>query len=184
LGTSWGARTTDQFSFVGRIGNPFFDYKKFEVVRRIAGVTTFGSWRRADALGLSPNATPTRSGSLTSGNVGVQGAYSAYVTPRDWLLELRSGLSGSLESRTPSVALPGAQVLVGSGAGVAATDSGHAVGLVPVAFGGNGAIENRRRTWLWENQASVAFYPPGQSRHQVALAGRIQQRTAWARSRT
>lgn len=170
-------RATDQLSFVGRIGNPYYDYKKFEPVRRIAGVTAFGNWRRSQAFGVMPTAAATRAGELRTASAGVQGLYSAYVTQRNWLVEARSGLSASDESSTPYLALPGAIVLVGGSASprdTAAPGRTPSAGLVPVAFGGNGSLLARRRDWLWETQGSFSFYDPDHSRHQLAVAADVR----------
>ena len=58
-------------------------------------------WSRADALGIGPTATPARGGTSTGGNAGVQALYSGYFGKNDWLLELRSGLSGTDDRRRP-----------------------------------------------------------------------------------
>ncbi|MBC7789796.1 MAG: carboxypeptidase regulatory-like domain-containing protein [Anaerolineae bacterium] len=173
LGSGDGERTTDRLSFVGRLGNPYFDYKKFEPVRRIAGVTVFGNWRQNAAFGIGPTSTPSRGGELTQGGFGIQGHYSRYITKRDWLFEARSGLSASEERWTPSLALPGAQVLVGSVFPGQATENG-ASGLIPLSFGGNGFLESLRRAYLWETQGSFAFYHPGNNLHQMALAASVR----------
>ncbi len=172
----WEQRTNEQLSFVGRLGNPYYDYKKFEVVRRIIGVTGFANWRRSEGLGIGPTTTPTRGGRLTSRSLGIQGLYSAYLTKRDWLLEARSGLSAFGERQSPYLLLPGAQVLVGTGpiGTTALTSSAGASGLVPLMFGGNGFLESNNRTWLWESLGSLAFYPPGRNRHQLALTADIR----------
>lgn len=169
-------RTTDQLSFVGRIGNPYYDYNKFEPVSRIAGVTAFGNWRRSQAFGVLPTATATRAGELRRASAGIQGLYSAYVTKRNWLVEARSGLSASNESSTPYLALPGALVLVGGAGSAAVTQPGSTAspGLVPVAFGGNGALLAQRRDWLWETQGSFAFYDPDRSQHQFTVAADVR----------
>jgi hypothetical protein len=169
----WQAHTTDEISLVGRLGNPYYDYKKFEVVRHVAGVTGFANWRRSDGLGITPTTTPTRGGQVTSATAGIQGLYSAYVTERDWLLEVRSGLSESNEKQSPYLAIPGAQLLLGSGL-EGANGLDPSLGVIPLAFGGNGLLQSNRRTWLWESLGSFAFYPPGRNRHQLALAADLR----------
>lgn len=175
VGSSWGARTTDQLSFAGRLGTPLYDYRKLEMKRRVVGMNAYGAWRRSDALGLAPTALATRAGEASRGSLGVQGQYSSYLGPRDWLLELRSGLSGADDRTDPLLALPGGEVLVGSAPREAVTAAAGTVpGIVPVRFGGSGALATRRRSWLWETQGTLSLYPPGQSRHQVALTGDVR----------
>ena len=172
-------RSTDQASFVMRIDRPLMDFKSFQPTRRTYGVTTFGSWSQTDGMNVLPTATSGTGGRGSSGTAGVQGTYSAYVGKRDWLLDVRSGLSATDAHSTPDLALPGAQVLVGTGTSFDPSPAGStgstAAALEPLVFGGNGALAARRRTNLWETQAELRFYPPRRTRHRVTLTADVRR---------
>lgn len=166
-----GARVTDQASFVARIDKPLLNYRTFEPTRRTYGLTAFGSWRRGEALGVTPLAAPASGASQTSVAAGVQGVYSAYLGRRDWLLDVRTGLSAGDDRRDPYLRLPSAQVLVGSAPPAAATtpSDGDRPALVPVALGGNAALASRRRTTLWETLGELRLYTPQHTRHRLTV---------------
>lgn len=170
--SEWARNVSSGISWVGRLGNPLYDYKKFEVVRHVAGVTGFADWSDRSSVGISPTSTPTRGGQVTNTTAGIQGLYSAYLTSRDWLLELRSGLSESSEKQRPYVTLPGAELFLG--AAPQATSYPELFTLTPITFGGNGFLQTNHRSWLWESLASFAFYPPGRNRHQLALTADLR----------
>lgn len=162
-------KRTDEISMIGRLGNPYFDYKKFEPSRRVIGLTAFSNWQRAQDLAIPISATPSRGADVSSGTVGLQGLLSSFITDKDWLLDARSGLTLSAERWTPNLALPGAQAFVGSSFDNSARQPvSGAVGVVPISFGGNGVLDTRRRDWLWENLVSLAFYSAGHNLHQLA----------------
>jgi hypothetical protein len=162
------ARVSEQASFIARIDRPFFDVNSFQPTRRTYGLTAFGSMRRNDAIGVSPLAAPARGAGQTIGSTGVQGMYSSYVGPRDWLLDVRSGFSVSDDRRNPYLFLPGVQVLVGSELSLPTSGIASSA-LVPVTLGGNTALAAGRRATLWETMGELQLYPPGKTRHRVTL---------------
>jgi hypothetical protein len=161
-------RASDVVSLIGKVTRQSYDYAKGTDIRRTWGVTGYAKWNRTDALGVGPTATPARGGEARGGNAGVQAVYSGYVGKQDWLMELRTGLSGTDDRRTPYLALPGAVVQVGAPAALGATD--FAPALTALAFGGNGALDTRRRTATWESQGELRLYPPKRTRHRVSVA--------------
>lgn len=161
------ARLSDAASFVLRIDRPRYDFKKYEPRRTTWGVTTFGSTRRSDALGVSPTAAPSAGGEQATTAGGVQAEWSRYAGKRDWLLEARSGLSLADDRRTAWAPLPGATVLVGA-APLPGEDAAPGA-LRTLALGGNGALAGRRRTLLWESQAQLRLVPQRRFRHLVTV---------------
>lgn len=168
------ARIGDAFSFAGRVDRPFSNPRTRETNRRTYGATAFGSWRRDAVVGVGPTTTVSAGGHQVVGVGGVQGVYSTYLGRRNYLLDLRSGLSAGTDTRTPFDAGSRGIVLVG-----AASDADASSALVPITFGGNGLRAGRRRTALWENVGELRLYPPtrrGRSatRHRVTLTGDVR----------
>ncbi len=169
FGSSWGALTEDRLSFAGRIGTPIVDYLKNVEPNTIVGVSAFGSWRRTQGVGLTPTAVGTRSGEASAMTLGAIAQFSKFIEPEGWLLELKSGLSGTSDTQTPYSLLPTGRVLAGGDA-----IDGYPSGLNTLAFGGNGQLDSHRRTALWESQGSLNFFVPGQNRHEFRVAADVR----------
>lgn len=170
LGRADQQRSTDRASFVLRLDKPQMDFKSFEPTRTTYGVTAFGSRESSEGVGLSPTTTSGAGGRSLATSGGVQASYSAYVGPENWLADFRTGLSLSDEQNDPYLARAAGRVLVASDANNPTAPFQSATGLQSLLFGGNGYLESRRRTSLWESQAELRFFAPGRATHRLTLS--------------
>jgi Carboxypeptidase regulatory-like domain len=152
-------------SFVGRL-----DYKPLvkggtDPSTETWNATVFANIQDDRAMSLSPTAMPSRGGSRTAVFAGAQGVHSRYFG--NTLNELRSAFSVSHDHGSPAIALPGGNVIVSS----SLPDGSAAV--TGLTFGGNGALENDRRSWTWETINETQWYTKANP-HKIKLTTELR----------
>lgn len=158
-----------------------YDWKTLTPSKSTAQLSAYGKLLGAQQVMADPSlltATPAH-GRRTGVAVGnVQGLYSSYFGPHDWLNTSRSAFSISTSRSDPFLHLPSGQVLLISGF---PDGSG---GVSSLAFGGNGALDERTTRWTWETVNETKFYARGKPAHLVKLTmdarldGYTQERAA------
>ncbi len=149
------SRNFGQISFLGTIGRQPFNYADYGSVRKVWTLTGFANIQRASAVDASPTAAPSRFGASESASGTIQGGYSAFVGKRDWLADLRSGLTVSHRRTVPYVTLPGVII--------------QGWGEDAITLGGNSRLAEMQKGLTWESLGELRLYPPGLAKHRVTL---------------
>jgi hypothetical protein len=154
------SRVDDNVSFIGRIDHLPYDWGTLTPARTTWGITGYGKWARTQGQGLSPTGTPAHAGTSSQTISMVQGEWSTYFG-KDYLADVRSGLTMTRNASAPYLRLPDGRVLVAS------TFPDGSGGVSNLSFGGNAAMQATTRAWTWESIADLQLYPPGFAAHKV-----------------
>jgi hypothetical protein len=152
---------TDNIVFLGRIDHAPYDWKALRPATSTAGLTTYASWSRRQAQGMSPTATPSHTGETKTLNASAQALYSTYFG-NDYLADLRSGVSVSRSALGRSLRVPDGRVIVAS------DFSNQSGGVTPLQFGGSSAA-GTNTSWSWESSAELQLYPARAQAHRVRV---------------
>src|SRR5439155_4021128 len=120
-----------------------------------------------DAQGFSPIGTPAHGGTTSQAIGSLTGFYTTSFG-RDYLADVKSGLTFTRSAADPYLALPDGRALVVS----SFPDGGG--GVSTLQFGGNSGMHTDARAVRWETNAQVQMYPPGYLAHRVKFAGDLR----------
>lgn len=167
--------TTDRASLLLGLSTLSNDPDSFRARRHMGSVTLYASRDETAGAGLHALATAGAGGRTSFSSGSVQAGLSSFLSP-DLLLEVRSALSVSDHRASPYLALPAADVLVGSSFPSAAS------GLAVLAIGGAPSGNAFSRTLTWETQADSRFYTSIAHRMRISAALRYDALTRVAAS--
>ena len=156
-----GAATNDNIVFLGRLDHARYNWATLQPSRSTWGLIGYASASRNQAQGVSPTGTPGHAGHNEQAIGALSGEYSFYFG-RDYLGDVRSGLTVSRNTADPYVRVPDGRVLVAS----QFNDGSTAV--TPLAFGGSSPHTDTRQ-WTWESMSELQLFPASASRHRVKL---------------
>jgi len=148
---------------IARIDYAPYDWTTLSASKTTWGLTAYANVGRTSPQNASPLATPSHGAMATSRNASLQASYSTYFG-RDYLVDVRTGISHSGSRSDPLVQIPEGRVLVTSHF----ADSPDAVSTLQ--FGGNGGARSRLSSWTWETSSDFQFYPAGLSRHRFKIS--------------
>ena len=150
----------DNVSFIGRIDHAPYDWTKGAYNRSTYGLLAYGKVDQTQAQGFTPLTIPTHGGT-TSQSIGSLDGLTTFLFGRDYLADLRTGLTLTRNVTDPYLSLPDGRALVVS------TFPDQTEGASTLQFGGNGAMSSNVRAWRWETKGELQFYPPGRATHRV-----------------
>ena len=156
------ASIDDNVSFIGRIDHAPYDWNRGAYNRFTYGLLAYGKVDRAQAQGFTPLTIPAHAGT-TSLSIGSLDALTTFLFGRDYLADLRTGLTMTRNVTDPYLSLPDGRALVVS------SFPDQTQGASTLQFGGNGAMSSSVRAWRWETRGELQFYPPGRATHRVKL---------------
>ena len=172
---------SDNASVFATVSRAPYDWKTLTPSKRTAQLTVYGKLSRAQQVMAGPSlltATPAHGGRSHEAIGNVQGLYSSYFGPHDWLNTSRSAFSISTSRSDPFLQLPSGQVLLSS-----SFPDGPG-GVSSLTFGGNSALDESMTRWTWETINETKFYARGKPAHLVKLTvdarldGYTQERAA------
>ena len=154
------ASIDDNISFIGRIDHAPYDWTKGAYNRFTYGLLAYGKVDRTQAQGFTPLTIPAHAGT-TSQSIGSLDALTTFLFGRDYLADLRTGLTVTRNVTDPYLSLPDGRALVVS------SFPDQTQGASTLQFGGNGAMSSNVRAWRWETRGELQLYPPGRATHRV-----------------
>jgi hypothetical protein len=154
---------TTQFTLLGRVDRPLFNYENFTPRNTTWGVLGYANVVNRRSLSVSPLALPSHGGESGQIDGAVQGVYSAYFgKQKDNLTDWKLGWTRNSRSSDPFLRLPDGRVLVSSSLGADA-------GVASLAFGGNSSLERETVTSTWEMTNTTQFWWRGRASHRGKL---------------
>lgn len=157
----------DNVSFIGRVDHAPYDWNKLAYNPITYGLQTYAKWGHTQAQGLTPTGTPGHGGSSTQMIGSLTGFYTA-LFGRNYLADVRTGLTATKNESDPYLTLPDGRALVAS------TFPDASGGVSTLQFGGNSGMNNNQRAFRWESQAQLQLYPPGSVTHRVKISGDVR----------
>ena len=154
----------DNVSFIGRIDHAPYDWTKVAYNPTTYGLQAYAKWARTQAAGFSAIGTPAHSGTNAQTLASLTSFYTSLFGPNNYLADLKSGLTFTRNTSDPYLSLPDGRALV-----VSSLPNGTG-GVSTLQFGGNANMQSDSRSWRWETNGQLQFYPPGALTHRVKLA--------------
>ena len=153
----------DNISFLGRVDHAPYDWTKGGYNRFTYGLLAYGKVDRTQAQGFTPLTLPAHAGTASQ-SIGSLDALTTFLFGRDYLADLRTGLTMARTVSDPYLSLPDGRALVVS------TFPDQTQDASTLQFGGNGAMSSNVRSWRWETKGELQLYPPGRATHRVKLS--------------
>src|SRR5207248_3518767 len=123
----------DNVSFIGRVDHAPYDWKTTTPSPTTFGLTGYAKWAHAQAQGMGPTGTSAHAGETSQAIGSLEGEYSFYFG-RDYLGDVRSGVTYARNTGDPYLRLPDGRALVSS------TFADGTGGVSTLQFGGNGGL--------------------------------------------
>lgn len=167
-----GSMTSEAATVLARIDRTGFDWDAGKTRPRSGAMTVYAHAHRASPVGVTPSAAVTKARQVNGQAVALQGLYSVFFgAHQDRLTELRSSVSLQRDAGVPRSQLPAGVVLLGGTTDATSEEPG--AGVLPVAFGGDGAGVSARQTLIWQLRSETQWYAAPTHRLKLAAETRF-----------